>query len=421
MTDWDDVDTKLTDPAFFAGPHFHELFTMLRREDPVHWTHRGAYSRGYWSLTRYEDCLALLDDPVLFSSSLGTHLPPEGRDLTEEERYKMGYDVQLVVSDPPVHSGKRRPFNKHFSVPAVARMHDACDEIVDQIIAGIAPKGEADVVEDIAAQLPVNLFLTMMGVPREDWDHLRKITLTMLHPQDPEFLEEGADPTQAVLRSSAALYDYAAQLTGSRRGAATDDFTSLIANMKVGGEPLDERDAGWMTFSVIAGGLETTRNAAAIGIMELMRRPEQARLVAADPAVAKSAVEEIIRWVTPSKNRLRLATADTEIRGQKIRKGDWVVGWIVSANRDEAAFDDPQTFDVQRTPNKHLGFGDGEHLCLGRNVARLELQVLIQKLFTALPDLQPAGEAEWVASDNTTGLKRLPVRFAPRDVPQPAA
>ncbi|MGW1547237.1 cytochrome P450 [Streptomyces sp. NPDC002346] len=416
MVDWNDVDAKLTNPAYFAGPHFHELFTLLRREDPVHWT-TGSYSRGFWSLTKYEDCLTLLDDPFLFSSAAGTHLPPDGRDLTEEERYKLGYDVQLVVSDPPVHAGKRRPFNKHFSVPAVARMHESCDGIVDDIIAKIAPKGEADVVEDIAAQLPVNLFLSMMGVPEEDWAKLRKITLTMLHPQDPEFLEAGTDPTQAIVNASAALYDYISKHTLARRGNPTDDFASLIANMEVRGKLLDERDAGWMSFSVVAGGLETTRNAAAIGIMELMQRPDQARLVAQEPAVAKSAVEEVLRWVTPSKNRLRVATADTEIGGKKIKKGDWVVGWIASANRDEDAFDNPQEFNVLRTPNQHLGFGDGEHMCLGRNVARLELQVLLQKVFQALPDLTPAGEAEWVASDNTTGLKRLPVKFAPQTLP----
>jgi len=413
MVDWNDVDAKLTDPAFFAGPHFHELFTMLRREDPVHWT-TGSYSRGYWSVTRYEDCLRLLDEPDLFSNAAGTHLPPEGRDLTAEERYKLGYDVQLVVADPPAHLRKRRPFNKHFSVPAVARMHDACDAIVDDIIARIGPTGHADLVEDIAAQLPVNLFLSMMGVPTDDWAKLRKITLTMLHPQDPEFLADGMDPTRAVVEASAALYDYVSAHTMSRRAQPTGDFASLIANIEVEGRPLDERDAGWMAFSVVAGGLETTRNAAAIGIMELMARPEQARLLHDDPSVARSAVEEIIRWVTPSKNRLRVATADTELGGRQIRKGDWIVGWIVSANRDEDVFDDPQRFDILRSPNKHLGFGDGEHICLGRNVARLELQVLLQKIFAAFPDLAPAGDAEWVASDNTTGLKRLPVRFTPR-------
>jgi cytochrome P450 len=408
---FDEIDANLTDPSFFAGEHFHETFTVLRRQDPVHWT-TGSYARGFWSVTRYEDILEMLDDPVTFSSSAGTHLPPDGRDLSQEERRKLGYDVQLVVADPPVHGQKRRPINKHFSVPAVARFHADCDRIVDEILDRCEELGEVDVVADIAALLPVNLFLSLMGVPHEDWDHVRAITLKMLHPQDPEFLAEGEDPTQAIIDASDALYSYALRHTMERRDNPTDDFASLIANMKVdGGGRLDERDAGWLSFSVIAGGLETTRNAAAIGIMELVRRPEQARLVATDSAIAKSAVEEILRWVTPSKNRLRVATTDTTLGGKKIKKGDWLVGWGVSANRDEEVFDNPDQFDVTRSPNRHLAFGDGEHICLGRNVARLELLVLIQKLFARFPEMELVSEAEWVASDNTTGLKRLRVRM----------
>ena len=419
MIDWDDVDAKLTDPTFFAGPHFHELFTLLRKEDPVHLT-KGNYARPYWSVTKYEDCLRLLEEPELFSSSAGTHLPPEGRDLTEEERYKMGYDVQLVVSDPPVHAERRRPFNKHFSIPAVAKLRGECERIVDKIIADIAPRGEADLVADIAALLPVNLFLSMMGIPREDWDKVRSITIRMLHAQDPEFLGD-ENPTDVTVNAFDALYQYIYQHTMSRRGKPTDDFASLIANMEYKGKLIDEREAAWMAFSVVAGGLETTRNAAAIGFMELMARPDQAKLIReGGDDVAKSAVEEIIRWVTPSKNRLRVAMDDVELGGKKIKKGDWVVGWIVSANRDEDVFENPQEFNILRSPNKHLGFGDGEHICLGRNVARLELRILLQKVLRAFPDLEPAGEAEWVASDNTTGLKRLPVKFTPRD-PQTVA
>lgn len=412
MVNWNDVDNQITDPAFFAGPQFHELFTLLREEDPVHLT-RGTFGRPYWSVTNYADNLRLLQEPELFSSRGGSHLPPDGRDLTEEERYRMGFDSTLVSLDPPLHGERRRPLNKHFSVPAVSRMQHRVEEIVDDIIAAIAPAGQADVVEDICALVPVNVFLSMMGVPKQDWTMLRKLTLMALHHQEPEFLAEGADPTQVMVDSTAAVYDYMAAHTMRRREDPQDDFASLIATMEIGGKLLSERDASWYSWIIVVGGLETTRNAGALGIMELMARPEQAALLG-DDAVAKSAVEEILRWVTPSKNKFRIANADTVLGGKQIRAGDWLAGWIVSANRDEKVFDRPQEFDVLRTPNKHLGFGDGEHMCLGRNVARLELKVLVQKIFAAFPDLTAAGEAEWVASDNTTGLKRFPVRFRPR-------
>lgn len=411
---WTDIDEKLTDASFFAGPHFHDLFTHLRHHDPVRWTDSKSYRQPFWSLSRYEDCLRLLEEPELFSNQLGPHLPPSGRELTAEERYAMGFDVQLVTADPPFHMAKRRPFNKYFSVPWVSKWDAQCEEIVDDILSAIAPNGRAELVEDIAAQLPVNLFLSLMGIPREDWQTLRDITLTMLHAQDPEH-NEGVDASTVEVNAFAKLYEYLEAHTASRRGKPQEDFASLIANIEVDGELLHPRDAAWMSFSVVAGGLETTRNAVAIGMMELMKRPEQSRLIPGNIEVMKSATEEIIRWVTPSKNRLRMAMADCEVGGKKIRKGDWVVGWVVSANRDESVFERAHEFDILRKPNKHLGFGDGEHLCLGRNVARLEIQILLDRVFAALPDITAAGEAEWVASTNTAGLKRMPVQFTPRD------
>ncbi|WEK41473.1 MAG: cytochrome P450 [Candidatus Brevundimonas colombiensis] len=411
---WTDIDNKLTNAAFFAGPGYHDLFTHLRAAEPVRWTDSANYGRPFWSVTKYADCLRLLEEPELFSNQLGPHLPPSGRELTAEERYAMGFDVQLVAQDPPIHMQKRRPFNKYFSVPWVSKWDQQCEEIVDDILANIAEKGEAELVEDIAAQLPVNLFLSLMGIPKSDWRHLRDITVTMLHAQDPEH-NAGKDASAVEVSAFAQLYDYLAAHTSSRRGKKTEDFASLIANIEVDGKLLDPRDAAWMSFSVVAGGLETTRNAVAIGMMELMARPEQSRLIPGNAAVAKSATEEIIRWVTPSKNRLRMAMADCQIGDKSIKKGDWVVGWVVSANRDEDVFPDGQVFDIHRTPNRHLGFGDGEHLCLGRNVARLEIQILLDRIFGAFPDIHAAGEAEWVASTNTAGLKRLPVRFTPRN------
>ncbi|MFJ6564446.1 cytochrome P450 [Streptomyces sp. NPDC091412] len=254
-----------------------------------------------------------------------------------------------------------------------------------------------------------------MAIPHKDWDTVRAITLKMLHPEDPRFgSPDAADFNAVIADAMGSLYDYISAHVLSRRGNPSDDFASLIANKDYRGELLSEREAGWMGFSVVAGGLETTRNAAAVAIMELIKRPEQAALLQ-DDAVAKTAVEEIIRWVTPSKNRLRVATKDLEIGGKEIKQGDWVVGWIVSANRDETVFGPTaDQFDITRDPNPHLGFGDGEHLCLGRNVARLELKILLQRLFERLPDMRLAGDVEWVHSTNTTGLSTLPIAFEPR-------
>jgi cholest-4-en-3-one 26-monooxygenase len=413
MNRWTEVDNQLVNAKFYTGTGFHDVMRRLRHEDPVHWTKPDNTERGFWSVTRYEDCLRMFDEPEHFSNRAGTHLQPDIRELSDEERYKMGYDVQLVTMDPPEHAQLRRAINPHFSMPSVNRLHAECARIVDQLIAGIAPLGRADAVDDLCALLPVRLFLTMMGIPESDWERVRTIALSARQPETAKFAAEKLDQTGVIAESFSQLYDYVAAHMESRRGKPGDDFASLLANLKYHGEELGERETGWLGFSVVAGGLETTRNAAAIGILELIRRPEQAALLQ-DDKVAATAVEEVLRWSNPSKNKLRIAIDDIEVGGKHIKKGDWVVAWIVSANRDETVFENPSKFNILRDPNPHLSLGRGEHHCLGRNIARLELRVLLQRLFATLPDLQVDGDFRWVASTNSTGLWNLPITFEPR-------
>ncbi len=408
-TDWQQVDADLTDPRFFAGQDFHELFTRLRREDPVHWT-TGSYPRGYWSVTRHADCLHVLNSPDLFSSADGTHLPPGGRELSAEEKWELGYDVKIQAMDQPTHTVMRRPLNKHFSVPVVGRMRQDVERVVDDLIDGLAGRDGTEFVEEVASELPVHVFLAMMGIPREDWPRVQEIASGILGVHDPRFRSQGVDATAVHMSMSRALYDYLREHLAVRRAAPADDFASLIAHLEVEGAPLDERAAGWLAWNIVSGGLETTRNAASVGLLELLRRPDQAALLQ-DEAVAKTAVEEIVRWVCPSKQKLRVAREDTEIGGRAIKKGDWVLNWIVSGNRDEEVFDRPQEFDVTRDPNPHLGFGEGIHMCLGRNVARLELQILLPRLFARISGLRQDGEPVWLPSDNSSGLISLPLRF----------
>lgn len=415
VTDWEKIDSDLTTPTFFAGTYFHDTFAVMRREDPVHWT-QGNYPNGFWSLTKYDDVLRLLDDPVLFSIKHGPHLPPDAIPYTEDQLHDLGFDIGIASTDPPYHLKLRAPMNPHFSVPAVAKMRADVEQIVDGIFDEVLPRGRADLVEDLAAQVPVRLFLPMMGVPEEDWAYIRHLTIQLLHPEDPEFKREGEDAAQTTIDAQVEIYDYIYKLVEKRRAQPTDDFTSLIANMRVAsGEQLTLRQATVYAMTVIQGGLETTRNAAAVGMYELVKDPAQAKLLRDDSSIVKSAVEEIIRWVTPSKNRARIAMEDTDIFGKPIKKGDWVVGWAVSANRDEEVFGPTANrFDITRTPNKHLGFGDGEHICLGRNVARLEIEVLIKKFAALIDNAALVGEPNWVVSDNTTGFKKLEISFTPR-------
>lgn len=407
-----DVDRCLTSPEFFAGPAFHGLFDRLRAEDPVHWT-VGSYERGFWSLSRYDDCVAIMSDPILFSNRAGPHLPPKGRALTPEEDVRFGTDVHILMTDPPDHARRRRPMNKHFSVPVVSQLRPLFSQVVDEILDAAAARNDVDLVADIAAQLPVKVILRLLGVREDDWAAVQEMAVRALHSQDAEFLDAEHDELTAVIAYIDQVYRYCLGLIRDRRAVPVDDYATILAQLRDGDRPFTEHEAAFMAVGFVLGGLEGTRNAASVGLLALMDRPDQARLMVDSPAVARSGVEEVLRWATPSKNRLRVATADTELGGRLIRKGDWVVGWIASANRDAAAFPDPDTFDVARSPNRHLSFGHGDHTCIGRAMARLELEILFPAVFRRFPHLQRRGEPEWVVSDNATGLKRFPVRLVP--------
>ena len=411
MIDLAEIDHKLTTPAFFATGGHHELFRQLRAIDPVHWT-VGHAAKPYWSLTRHADCVRVLEDAETFSSDLGGVMPSTAREPTPEERHRGGYGSIPTHTDPPRHLTIRRPFNKHFAAPVMARMRQTIQDCVDSIIAEVLPRGECDLVEDMAAQLPARLVCEMMGVPVEDRSRIRHYCAAYMGAQDPAYQIDGSEEkTMRLMQQS--LFDYMFKLAMERREEPADDMTSLVGNIEVDGAKLSERDVGWWCFSFVAAGLETTRNALSCGFLELLRNPSQAERLRGDASLAPLAAEEIVRWVSPSKHKLRIATRDCELAGTPIRKGDWVVNWVVSANRDEAIFEKADSFDVGRNPNPHLAYSVGEHSCIGRHLARLEIQLMISTVLARMPDMRIAGDYEWLVSNNSTGLKNLPVRYTP--------
>ncbi|KRB81453.1 hypothetical protein ASE00_15885 [Sphingomonas sp. Root710] len=408
----DDIDRQLTDPQFFASGGHHDLFRRLRTEDPVRWTD-GDAARPFWSISRHADCVAVLRDPLTFSSRLGGLMPLSAREPDEHELLVGGYGSIPTHTDPPHHMILRRPFNKFFSAPAIAPMLGRVQRCVDQIMDEIMPRGECDLVEDVAAQLPTRIVCEMMGVPAADQPRIRHHCAAFLGAQDPAYQIDG-DPLKTQQFNMRALFDYMFELAMRRRGAPTDDFTSIIGNIEIDGEKLSERDVGWWCFSIVAAGLETTRDTVSIGMLELLNNPAEMARLRDEPDLMNLAIDEIVRWVNPAMHKFRIATRDVEIGGQTIREGDWVVAWLVSANRDETVFDDPYRFDVGRKPNAHLGFGLGEHSCIGRHLARMEMQAMIRALIERTPDMAVAGPCEWLVSNKHTVLKHMPVRFTPR-------
>ncbi|MGE3746859.1 MAG: cytochrome P450 [Sphingomonadaceae bacterium] len=380
-----EIDEKLTNSAFFTKPaEYHELFKALRAERPVHKT-RGKAVRPYWSVSRYEDCKAILEDADLFSSRLGGNLPLTATEPTPEEYHRLGMDAQPTHIDPPRHNIIRQPLNRHFSAPVIARMRDSIQTAVDSIMEEVLPRGECDLVEEVCAPLPVIMVCEMMGVPREDWPKVRHYCAAFMGAQDPAYQIDGDRlKTQRVMMLS--LFEYMLKLAMDRRREPKDDFTTLVGNMVADGQPLSEHQVGWWCFSLVAAGLETTRNTLSAGILGLIDNPQQADRLRNDPSLAPLAAEEIVRWVAPSKSKFRIATRDCEIAGTPIAAGDWIMAWLVSANRDETVFADPDMLDVGRSPNPHLGFGAGEHACLGRHLARLEMQLMLNAVLGSGPN-----------------------------------
>ncbi len=415
MIDWADADNKLTTPAFFTTGQHHKLFREMRAAEPVHWT-VGNAPRPYWSLTRYADCVRVLEDAPTFSSAYGGVMPASAHYPTPEQRYAMGDGSIPTNTDPPRHLQLRRPFNKHWAAPSIARMRDRVARCVDRILADVTPRGECDLVEDLAAQLPARLVCELMGVPEKDQDDIRYYCAAFMGAQDPAYQIDGSvAKTQQVMMGK--LFNYMFALALERREQPLDDFTSIAAKLEVDGEKLDNRDLGWWTFSFVAAGLETTRNALSVGLYELMRHPDEWQRLQANPALAPLAAEEIVRWVNPSKYKWRVATADCQVGQKLIREGDWVVCWLASANRDEDVFADGNRLDVGRNPNPHLAFGAGEHSCIGRHLARLEMQIMLNAVMRLMPDMHVTEEPEWLSSTNHTAFKRLRVAYTPTAAP----
>src|SRR5579885_3267335 len=407
----DQDDLNLTNQLFFAQGDPHSVWKRLRREDPVHWTVSNL-SRGFWSVTKLEDVQAVYRDNVGFRSGSGLPSSPEMEQFDADPQ-KGARDKSLVSSNPPIHTPLRKAFVGPFLQRAIARYEEPGRKLVAEIIDDVLPRGQCDFVMDVAARLPMAIICDMMQIPRSDWAQMFRWANMAMAAEDPEYqIEGGATVTKDTGYKS--IFDYCLRLALKRRGNPGNDLLSLIANVEVMGRRLTEEEIGHNGFMFVIGGLETTRNSTSGGVAELIRNPDQMRMLRDNRALMRSAIEEIVRWTSPIVQLMRVATRDSELRGRKIREGDWVVVWNASANRDEDAFEDPYRFDITRWPNDHVGFGYGPHFCLGAHLARLQMRLMLNEVLDRMPDIELTGPVERVASNLIGGYQRMPVKFTPR-------
>ena len=403
----------------------HEAWKLLRREAPVyHWT-RGVQNP-FWAVTRYEDILWISKQPRRFQNGprlavlIGGDanqdgVPPEAAGEGATPAGQPRLVRQLLNMDPPEHGKYRKVASGWFTPRAMLRRAEEVERITTELFDQLADRGgEADFVADVTAPLTLSVLADMLGVPREDWPLMFKWTNQIAGSSDPDYQLPGKTPFETVQNARESLFKYFAGLGKQRLDDPRDDMVTVILQGRVGGRSIPPLEMLSYYFLLVVAGNETTRNAASGGLLELIRNPDELQKLRSDPGLIDSAVEEIVRWTSPVIQFCRTPIEDVEIRGQKIRAGENLCLFYPSANRDERVFDDPDSFRVDRTPNPHLGFGIGEHFCLGANLARLELRVLFRQLIERVDEVDLAGPPERVSSSFLGGVKRMPIQYRMR-------
>ena len=394
-------DVNLLDPDVFRTGKHHEMFEVLRREDPVY-RHPEPQGDGFWCITRHADLITVNRDYEVFSSAEnGIMLPdlgPEG-DMVRE---------MMLYMDPPRHTRYRLLVNKGFTPRMIGLIEEGLRTKARLIVDNIIDRGECDFVVDVASELPLQAIAELMGVPHEDRHKIFDWSNRMIGLDDPEFEGDSESGTEAA----GELYMYANNLATEKRNDPREDIISKLLGSEIDGDKLSETEFDMFFLLLAVAGNETTRNATAHGMRALMDNPDQFAKLVANPDLLPGAIEEILRWATPVMHFRRTALSDYEIGGKQIKQGDKVVMWHISANRDETVFDEPFRFDIERSPNEHIAFGGGgPHFCLGANLARMELRLVFDEVIRRMPDMRPNGETEYLRSNFIGGIKHMPVAF----------
>ena len=411
----------IVDPAAYAdGERADRAFAWLRREAPLDLAQPEGFDP-FWVVTRHADILEVERQNELFhNGDRSTVLTTIEAD--QKVREMMGGSPHLVRSlvqmDNPDHFAYRRVTQPSLMPQNLRALEARIREIARGFIDRMAQRGDrCDFARDVAFLYPLHVIMEVLGVPEADEPRMLKLTQELFGNADPDLnrtgksitdVKEGVDSIQSVVMDFMLYFN---AITEDRRAAPREDLASIIANGKVDGQPMGHLEA--MSYYIITAtaGHDTTSSTTAGALWALAENPEQFAKVKADPSLIPGLIDESIRWVTPVKHFMRTATADTELAGQKIAKGDWLFLSYPSGNRDEAVFDDPFAFKVDRTPNKHVAFGYGAHVCLGQHLARMEMRVLWEELLARLDSVELDGQPTRMTANFVCGPKSVPIRF----------
>lgn len=404
------ADFDLTDLDHFASGFPHHIFEIHRREAPVWWHEPTVHTpggEGFWSVATYAETLRVLKDPVTYSSEGGGGRSGGGTLLLD---LPMAGSI-LNMMDDPRHARVRRLVSAGLTPRTVRRLEDDLRERARNLLDQVQPDTAFDFLVDVAAELPMTMICTLLGVPEADRHELFEAVEPGFDFRDGRGL---GDTSADIEAGRAMMHRYGTALIAEKRARPTDDMLSVVVHATLDDiEPPQLSDAELYSFFslLFSAGSETTRNAIAGGLAALIEHPDQLALLRAEPDRLPNAIEEMIRWTTPSPSKRRTATTATSLGGHEIAPGDKVLFWEGSANRDERVFDRSMTFDVRRSRNPHLGFGHGIHYCLGANLAKLEMRVLFETLLPMFADYELVEPIEWTRSNRHTGIRHMMVRL----------
>lgn len=396
----------LKDPDLYVQGVPHAAFARLRRESPVHWNPE-ADGAGFWAVTRYNDIISVLGKPELFSSARenGGHRIFNENEVGLTNSGEAAIGTPFISQDPPVNTLYRRTLMPSLTPNRLEDIEARINSRVAELLEAVPNDQPVDIVPLLSAPLPLLTLAELLGLPGDMWRQLYDWTNAFVGEDDPDFRQSPA----ALGATMAEFLAFARDLFADRRANPGKDIASLLANARIGDVPVSEADFIGNLILVLVGGNETTRNSLSHSIAAFAAFPDQWRRLREEPGLMKTAVREMVRFATPVMHMRRTAMADTEIAGQKISKGDKVVTWFAAANRDETEFADPDRFDIARTNIRHLGFGTGQHSCVGFRLAEMQLRVTFEHLSRRVSGFEVVNQPKRFRSNFINGLKDLTV------------
>ena len=392
----------------------HPAWSQLREQPKLYHCATESYEP-FWAIVRHADIMEISGKPEIFSNINGpTLLNVEQREtlVTNRANGAFGMMRTIIGMDPPEHRSFRRVASGFFTPRSIHRLDEIVEQSAREQVDKLGEEGEGDFVELIAQRHPLRVLATILGIDRSDEEKVLELTQQLFAPDDPDLRRKGEDRDKAIAEVGLEFFQLFNRIVEDRRQTPRDDLASMLANAKMDdGQPMGPIETFGYYLIVFTAGHDTTRNAISAGFKAFLDNPGQFELLQRNLDLTKKAVEEIVRWSSPVNYMRRTLLQDAEVRGQKMREGEHLVMFYASANRDSEVFERPFDFDITRHPNRHLGFGTGEHFCLGAHVARLSARALFHELATRVEELEPAGDPSHIEAAFVCGLKTLPFRY----------